>query len=357
MSRRKPPGTAQAIQHGGLPIGAYGLPRPPALVPLATAQIAVLRVLGRLEFLLTPHLALLVYGRVSQRTVWRQLKQLVELGFVWREAINLVPGHRHGAAPTGLITGDRQRVTPLHQPFVYGLTPEGLAYLQDVDAEADPGIYDHLHIRDRRNTRVPLATLVHDLQASWWCSSIIADFRRSRLCAGISAHVEYISHERRRVDALVKLHLNPHGAVPLPGPIPWNDGVPRRPEERDILLALEVDRGTETLKLLLGKAVCYRDLTREGHYRTTLGGDVIPVFLTPTVRRAAQIAREFQDGWPDGPGVATTADNADHAEHGPLWGRYRRMRDGQETQLLPVTLAQWQASLRPAALPDAVDTA
>jgi hypothetical protein len=102
----------------------------------------------------------------------------------------------------------------------------------------------------------------------------------------------------------------------------------------DIRLALEVDRGTEELRVLLEKALAYRELTFEGAYTKVLGGPVLPVFLVPSARRAAQIATEFRDAWPDGWGVVSTPQQANHPTGGVLWGKYLSLANGTPFPLL-----------------------
>lgn len=94
-----------------------------------------------------------------------------------------------------------------------------------------------------------------------------------------------------------------------------------------VRFAVEVDRGTEKLAILLGKALTYRQLTASKHYQQTLGGPVTPVILVPPGRRAAQIAREWQEGWPNGTGVISTPVKATHADFGALWGHYLTLKD------------------------------
>jgi hypothetical protein len=139
---------------------------------------------------------------------------------------------------------------------------------------------------------------------------------------------------RQRVDALVILRLNLSTPRPSVGRIPWFDGTPRRLDEVEVRLALEVDRGTEPLPILLQKAVAYRDLTAGGVYSQAFSGPVLPVVIAPNNRRAGQIAREWQTAWPDGWGVISVVRVCDHPEHGTLWGDYRGMCDGTPLPLL-----------------------
>jgi hypothetical protein len=87
------------------------------------------------------------------------------------------------------------------------------------------------------------------------------------------------------------------------------------------------------LKVLLEKAEKYRDLHKAGIYTATLGGPVLPIFLVQTPRRAAQIAKEFQDIWPTGWGVAGTPFSA-NSRDSVLWGKYKSLTTSQPFELL-----------------------
>ncbi|MFL5801611.1 MAG: replication-relaxation family protein [Roseiflexaceae bacterium] len=125
---------------------------------------------------------------------------------------------------------------------------------------------------------------------------------------------------------------HPRAAADI-GPIPFFDGADRHDGEIDVRLALEVDKGTEELKVLLEKAAKYRDLHKAGIYTATLGGPVLPLFLVQTPRRAAQIAKEFQDIWPSGWGVAGTPFSA-NSRDSVWWGKYKSPATAQPFELL-----------------------
>jgi hypothetical protein len=178
---------------------------------------------------------------------------------------------------------------------------------------------------------------------SWRVLNVVLEAARNRLCRQIYAQVEFISEERQRIDALVILRfspLRPRKAEDI-GPIPWFDGTPRADDEIDIRLALEVDRGTEELMVLLKKGAAYRDLTLDGIYTQLLGGPVLPVFLVQTdkphltVKRARQIATEYRHIWPGGWGVISTPAVVAHKEAGALWGKYHTLAN--DVPFFPLT--------------------
>jgi len=327
---------------------------------LSDQSVAVLRLLGRLEYALTPYIWSLLYAPVglSEKTMYRQLNALYDLGYVWRIKANLNPRTRNTSRPGERVgKEERETKTPLKSPHVWGLTPEGKNFLWLQEVEPDEKSLEGLKTRDRRAPKVPLATLTHDLQAAWWCCGVIREAMNCYLLDSIYVQVEYISLTRgqrgddgmgQRIDALVGLRFDPdrdpQKGRHTPGVIPWYDGFPRTERQWWEWFALEVDRGTEALKVLLGKATVYRDMSESDVYRSQLDGDLLPVFLVPARRRAGQIAREWQDAWPTGKGVIATPQQAEHPEHGTLWGEYNLLRDGKVKRplLQKWTLEEWR---------------
>lgn len=320
-----------------IPPGSFGLTPPPALPAIVERQIAVLRLLGRLEVMRSSQIKRLVYPDMSARGMGKQLATLLGHQLVWRTRVHLEERVSDGS--------DRRR-TPVAPPYVYGLTSAGKALLDTLEVEHDQRSLDGLRAREAGAPVVTPNTIAHDLQASWWCSSLLLEVQRSPWCHSVFVQVEFTVHPRQRIDALVILRLNLTTPRPDLGRIPWFDGTPRRPDEVELRLALEVDRGTEPLPILLQKAVAYRDLTAGGIYGQAFGGPVLPVVLAPTSRRAGQIAKEWQSAWPDGWGVISVVRACDHPTHGTLWGDYRGMCDGKPFSLLTALLQDGRSRVR-----------
>lgn len=308
---------------------AFGLFIPSALPSIDDRQIALLMMLGRLELMTTPQIKRMLYAEHSISTLRRDLAQLHDDELIWQ-----------ALAPIESINAKRQPKTapsPLRKlPHLYGLTTKGKTLLETLEVEADGRSLDALKARDLRSRRPGAANLSHDLQVSWWCSSLLLELQRNRFCHSVFVQVEFVIHKSQRIDALVVARFHPTSPRPIDtlGRMPWFQGVPLRPGESEIRLALEVDKGTESLPILLEKAVAYRDLTAQGVYNAAFGGPVLPIFIVPTARRASQIATEWRHAWPEGWGVITTAKGASHPTHGTLWGDYRSMRDGKPFALL-----------------------
>ncbi len=335
---RKPfmPPSAPAILH---------LTVPAALA--ADRDLAILRLVGRLEFVTTAMLKALIAPDISMPALRDRLNRLLKEGRIWRQAVTMDQVRPREA-------GGRVQPPP-KAPYVYGLTPEGRELLEMLDVESSAAVYEGLQTRDRRAPNVPQAQLKHDLRVSEWCASVIDGARCCPLLDTITCQVEYVSarqadgKEQQRMDAVLALTFNrgPKEAAAPTWMLPWNAGEVPTAQQLVIRYALEVDRGTEPLKTLLAKGLMYRTLAETGHYRKTLGGEVLPVFLVPPGKRAGQIAREWQTSWPGGRGVISNFLKADHPKHGALWGEYYTMADAppKVTHLLAGVvpdLATWE---------------
>jgi hypothetical protein len=334
--------------------------------------IEVMRLLGRIEYALTPYIWRLVCEPIgmTERTMYRQLDRLHNLGYVWRTRTSLYPRKRNTTIP-GERIGEEQRsaITPISSPYVWGLTPEGKSYLDLEAVEPDEASLEGFKVRDRRAPNVPVQTLTHDLQAAWWSCGVIQEAMRCPLLHDVFVQVEYISLLKsqlkdeegsgQRIDAVVGLRFDADReptAIHPPGHIPWYDGFPSTPQMWWEWFALEVDRGTEPLKVLLGKSTVYRNMSVSNTYRRHFGGDLLPVFLAPTTRRAEQISQEWKAAWVDKnknpllsvKGVIATPHQAEHPRYGPLWGGYSLMADGNRkpSLLKNWTLEQWERMRR-----------
>lgn len=290
-------------------------------------DVAVLRALGRLEVMTSHHIKALLFSDTADKTMRRHLHNLEKQDLIWKTTTSMPV-----VAPRE--AGGTRRIPP-KAPYVFGLTHEGKAYLQAMDAEPDTATYALLKSRDRRAPAMPQQQLTHDLLASSWCCSMIDAARRCSLLVDIRCQVEYVSafdekgKEMQRFDAYLALRFARQSRLQrIPGWwLPWYDGDPDTDQHITARFALEVDRGTEKLAILLAKAHMYGTLTASGHYKKTLGGPVTPVVLAQPGRRPGQIATEWRAGWPGGAGVISTPLGANHSHYGALWGQYYTMKD------------------------------
>lgn len=318
----------QRIQPTNVSTSGPGIIRLSAPTALAhDRDIAIMRLLGRLEFATTTTVKDLNAPDLSMPALRERLTRLNAEGWVWRQSIRMDQARPKEAGGRGN--------PPPKAPYVYGLTPEGLELLKTLDIEHSDAVYDALQTRDRRAPKVPQEQITHDLLVSSWCASVIDAARRSHLLDSIICQVEYVSarhpdgKEMQRFDAFLALVFSrkPKERTAPGWVLPWNAGDPPEAKQDVARFALEVDRGTERLRILLAKGLMYRTLTETGHYRKTLGGDVLPIVLVPPGRRAAQIAREWQASWPGGRGVISNFIKADHPTQGTLWGEYYTLTD------------------------------
>lgn len=299
---------------------------PSALPLLDEREVLLLRLLGRLDLMTLTQIQQAIYPTYTTRGVQKRLQYLMDDDLIWRVQTRLVAANH--AAEYAKVRKQGA--------FAYGLADQGKELLNTLEVEHDPLSFDRLVSRDPRGRKPDLRTLAHDLQVSWWCLNVILDATENRYCRRVYVQTEFYPEKSQRIDALMIVRLSPDNTRPVAemGSIPFFDGAELRPGEIDIRFALEVDKGTEELKVLLEKAEKYRDLHKAGIYTATLGGPVLPIFLVQTARRAAQIAREFQDIWPSGWGVVATPFSANAGSDGLLWGKYRTFSKAEPYDLL-----------------------
>ncbi len=311
--------------------GAFGLPRVQLMNHVLERDIAFLRLLGRLEYMLTSQIQIMAYPLLSHRVFYRQLERLRHHGMIWSADIGYrtlekALGQEEGA--DGLM--HRKTVLPpMDRPLVWMLTPLGKEALMDAEVERDPRAIDCLKPHDPAKNLSRL-TLSHDLQVSLWCSSVLLELRRTAFCRTIFFQVEYVVTETQRIDALMIVRINTRRRRDVDGSYPWFDGERRLAGDREIRLALEVDRGTEHRHVIYLKGNMYCDLSGQGIYTELFGGPVLPVFLAPGPARMRAIAQEWAAAWPNTWGVISTPTAADHLEHGSLWGNYRLLTDARQ---------------------------
>ncbi|WP_322489356.1 replication-relaxation family protein [Chloroflexus sp.] len=308
-------------------------------------QRELLRLLARLEFVPARHLHHLIAPSIHTVSFWRWLQTMHAQRLIWRHTVD--PGRLPGgvAAPNG--------APPPRLPMLYGLTEQGRAWLDASGTEDDPAALERAIVRDWKKPELKTGQLAHDLLVVEWCSRALIGLRASPMLKRIEVVMEYVSatsetgQPLQRFDALMLVQVASGLSEAQPAaPIPWGWADHRAPGL--LAWAIEIDRGTEPLVTLLGKAVMYRDLTVSGHYEAMLGCKPLPVVVTPTVRRAAQIAREWLDGWPGGRGVVAPVATLTDARGGVLWGRYKTLgvnpaRDATLWEDVGLTREQWES--------------
>ena len=307
------PGTLNVI-FGEMP--AYS-----AFPRLDIPDIVLLRLLGRLELLTTREIHGALFPHLSRAAVRCRLRRLVEAEMLWVAKTRVLAITK---------TGEYAR-TNRTSALAFGLSTAGKEILAAYEIEPDPQSLEQLKHREARGRKPATQTMPHDLQVAWWCLNMISFAARHKHCHGIYVQVEFTAKFGQRMDALVILRMNPKVSREIGSvyDIPFFDGTLPADGDIDIRLALEVDKGSEPLRVLLEKGEAYRNFTATGVYTQTIGGPVLPVFIAQTELRAKHIAEEYRSIWPEGWGVMTTPLRAHNEQHGVLWGDYRSMTTGK----------------------------
>jgi hypothetical protein len=283
-------------------------------------ELEVLRMLWVFHFASTAQLARLVWG---ENTDWnkqrlrRTLEPMLRNDLIWREPFRISPGfrsHAHGKTSGGWFYGITQlgRAKAVHHlpqlAGVHCLTREG--FLTD---------------SERR-------IMQHSLNYTEYCTGLIDALRAHPLTAGMFFDTECTrlgSH--LRMDGLFRLRLRrtlPQQAEQsdqLPWFVPWLTTLrsPLLSTHLDVTFAIEIDQGSEELKIIERKAENYMR-TYGGGLNTTIAGDQptvawheilcppgipndvelrkfyfpITVFIVPGAQRMVNVLAAWQRGWP-----------------------------------------------------------
>lgn len=297
-----------------------------ANIAISDRMILVLRVLGRLEYMMSSHIHATIYQSFHKSKMYRDLQKLREHDLVWSIT-----------APCGAAEKreDGTYLPPKKWQYVYGLTNTGKALLESLGVEPDLQILQHLKARDPRGRHQSSLFLMESLAASWFCANILECSRRSRYIQKVHIQMRYAINDLQCMSALILLRLS---RTPDPNHnldvYPLFEGMPPTDNTFDIRLALEIDTDMKPLIYHRRKAEVYRDLTAHRAYHKALGGFVVPVILTSSSRRAAEIGREWKLGWPGGAALISTMRGADDLVLGVLWGKYVNAMGGGLTNLL-----------------------
>ncbi len=273
---------------------------PSALPLLDELEVPLLRLLGRLEMMTLPQIQHGVYPTYSVRGVQQRLEYLLADDLLWRVQTRMVAAN-HAASYT--------RVRK-QGAYAYGLSDQGKELLNTLDVERDPLTFARLVSRDPKGRKPDLRTLSHDLQVSWWCLNVILAAAQNRGCRKIYVQTEFYPEKSQRIDALVILRLSPDS--PAPGRRRcWVAPVLRRQRPQAPGISMSAWR-LRWIKAPRSSRCCWRrprntaTCIRWASTPPRSAGQLLPVFLVQTPRRAAQIATEFQDIWPAGWGVVGT---------------------------------------------------
>lgn len=313
--RMLPPRTYQRERAVNPVCDGFGYPVHAAMSVRDERLIELLRMLGRVYVADMRSIFFALYDRrFDIRTTYRDLNLLADQRLIWTAKA----GDEWLSMPDGGY--------PQKTARVYGLSRAGKQHLANLGVEDDE-ILARMRARDVRGRAPNPNQLMHDLQISWWCLSMIEGLRLIPWCTGIYCQVEYDMIKGQRSDAIMVARFDFDCPRPDLSDTPWIADTPLRPNEIELRWALEVDNSTEAVKVLVEKFTTYRDLHATGDYHRVLNGDVMLVLIAQNARRAAYLAAEFKHVWPGGWGVVSTPGllGANSSPYGPLWGTYRSM--------------------------------
>lgn len=304
-------------------------------------ELAVLRLLGRMQVLGSDDIARLIYPDRDVRTARRGLQALLLQKLIWQRT-----------AVTPRIDQETGRgAPPLRAPWLYGLSSAGKQILRAREAEATPAILEHLYVREARPGNAYDATLGRTLAAARWVASVIDGARRMPTLDAIECSIGAQLHNKHHCDALLNLRFN-HQARPQHQPgwqLPWYDGSATHNQQVVLRFALELDDGAETVDAIVRRVLSYQQLHQQGASQRTRD-QPRPVLIVPSEVRAKEIALRCHAAWPDGPGLIAVEQRSLHAEYGALWGRTATLHTAKP-QSMPLlapminTLEAWVAAV------------
>lgn len=255
---------------------------------LMPRHLAVLYGLGRFRLLATRHVWQIWYHNCSLRFCQQQLKWLHEdLGYVWRSTLR----HRIG----------RRRPPPVKEAYVWGLTPAGIEYVAEQVTSTSS-----LRSRSGDLSFSRRYLLGHDLELAEFMARLISDLRENPRWSGFLVEPEYAGLDWQtghlRLDAFLVLCFNSNG-VPrpdrMPWELPWLDTLDEQPVgQYQVPLAIEIDRSSESLAIIKGKAQRYRDAFLAGRWRSSSGPEYpVAHFVVRSEERLRNVICAWSQGW------------------------------------------------------------
>jgi hypothetical protein len=226
------------------------------------------------------------------RRIERHLQPLVAQGLIERRT---------------RYTFDTQRNVPVPNAHAYRLSARGHELVSN-----DPR-YPVQTGTDEYRVRLPNPDTTqvqeHDLLGSEAISWLVVLARRGGLSGMFLRREQQLDPQARapRIDAVLVLHFG--GPQLADGAFVWTKNPPSD-EEQSLPLALEIDRNTEAISIIRGKALRYKEaLDRErtqDYWEDHYGRTPIIVWIAPTERRLEAIHRVWREAWPEGNWVLAT---------------------------------------------------
>lgn len=283
-------------------------------------ELEVLRMLWTFHFASTAQLARLVWGKNTdwnKQRLRRTLESLLSHDLIWREPFRIAPGFRsHG---NGKLSGG----------WFYGITERGKAKAVSHLPQL-AGI--HCMTREGFLTNSERRMMQHSLNYTEYCAGLVDALRAHPLTAGMFFDTECTrlgSH--LRMDGLFRLRLrrSPPQLSEQPDLLPWyvpwltTLRSPLLPTLLDVTFSIEIDQGSEELKVIQLKAENYMRTYAGGLTKADSGDQAsvawheilcppgipddveqrkfyfpITVFIVPGVQRMVNVLAAWQRGWP-----------------------------------------------------------
>jgi hypothetical protein len=153
-------------------------------------------------------------------------------------------------------------------------------------------------------------TLEHDLLGTTGIVALVGHARQQGLSGLFMRREIQLDPEQRapRIDALLVFHMG--GPVDA-GIQSWTKDLPGGDELRRVI-AFEIDRSTEAISVIRGKARSYRRAEAKQsvheHWATHYGRMPLILWLAPDEKRLASIGQAWADEWPEGTWLLATAE-------------------------------------------------
>ena len=210
-------------------------------------------------------------------------------------------------------TFDPQRGVPVPNAHAYRLSARGHELVvNDPRYPVQTGI-------DEYRTRLPNPDTTqvqeHDLMGTEAISWLVVLARGGGLSGMFLRREQQLDPQARapRIDAVLVCHFG--GPQLADGAFAWTKNPPADDEQR-VPLALEIDRNTEAISVIRGKAVRYQEALErqrtQDYWATHYGRTPIIFWIAPTERRVAAIHRVWQEAWPEGSWAIATIDDLAH---------------------------------------------
>jgi len=245
------------------------------------------------------------------RRIERHLQPLVAQGLIERRA---------------RYTFDTQRGVPVPNAHAYRLSARGHELVAN-----DPR-YPVQTGTDEYRVRLPnpdtTLVLEHDLLGTEAIAWLVVLARGGGLSGMFLRREQQLDPQSRapRIDAVLVLHFG--GPQVADGAFVWTKNPPVDGEVR-WPLALEIDRNTEAISVIRGKAVRYQEaLSRQrthDYWEERYGRVPVIVWIAPTERRLQAIHRVWMEAWPGGTWALATAETLSQGRCWIYQGEYEAL--------------------------------